>query len=296
MVTRMPARGCVFRSPQLTKPSSIPRNILMESTQLLTDRPRHPLIADLSAGLVVFLVALPLCLGVALASNAPLFSGILAGIVGGLVVGAISKSQTSVSGPAAGLTAVVAAQIAAARLVPGFSAGRDDCGRAADRVGRDSRRGDRGFRALQCDQGIAGGHRADPDPQATAASGRPRRESVGDDVVRRSGPRKHVFRVGAPVQCPASRSRRRRRGLDRHPAGVGQDQAAQAVTDSGAADRRARRGWLEFAPGPPGRSVDHRRHAPGASSGGGQPGRFPRIPAVAGRSQPWPTRKCTWRP
>jgi len=69
--------------------------------------------ADLSAGLVVFLVALPLCLGVALASNAPLFSGILAGIVGGILVGAISKSQTSVSGPAAGLTAVVAAQIAA---------------------------------------------------------------------------------------------------------------------------------------------------------------------------------------
>lgn len=67
---------------------------------------------DLTAGLVVFLVALPLCLGVALASNAPLFSGILAGIVGGLVVGFLSGSQTSVSGPAAGLTAVVASQIA----------------------------------------------------------------------------------------------------------------------------------------------------------------------------------------
>lgn len=69
--------------------------------------------ADLSAGVVVFLVAIPLCLGIALASNAPLFSGILAGIVGGLVVGALSGSHTSVSGPAAGLTAVVAAQIAA---------------------------------------------------------------------------------------------------------------------------------------------------------------------------------------
>jgi len=68
---------------------------------------------DLTAGLVVFLVALPLCLGVALASNAPLFSGLVAGIVGGILVGAISGSQTSVSGPAAGLTAVVAAQIAA---------------------------------------------------------------------------------------------------------------------------------------------------------------------------------------
>lgn len=69
------------------------------------------LAADVSAGVVVFLVAVPLCLGIALASNAPLFSGILAGIVGGLIVGAISGSHTSVSGPAAGLTAVVAAQI-----------------------------------------------------------------------------------------------------------------------------------------------------------------------------------------
>lgn len=66
---------------------------------------------DLSAGLVVFLVALPLCLGVALASNAPLFSGLLAGIVGGIIVGLLSGSHSSVSGPAAGLTAVVAAQI-----------------------------------------------------------------------------------------------------------------------------------------------------------------------------------------
>src|SRR5262249_6962194 len=67
---------------------------------------------DLTAGLVVFLVALPLCLGVALASNAPLFSGVLAGIIGGVLVGLLSGSHTSVSGPAAGLSAVVAAQIA----------------------------------------------------------------------------------------------------------------------------------------------------------------------------------------
>lgn len=67
---------------------------------------------DLISGIVVFLVALPLCLGIALASNAPLFSGILAGIVGGIVVGLLSGSHTSVSGPAAGLSAVVAAQIA----------------------------------------------------------------------------------------------------------------------------------------------------------------------------------------
>lgn len=66
---------------------------------------------DLVSGGVVFLVALPLCLGIALASDAPLFAGLVAGIVGGLVVGSISGSHTSVSGPAAGLAAVVAMQI-----------------------------------------------------------------------------------------------------------------------------------------------------------------------------------------
>ncbi|SMP07171.1 SulP family inorganic anion transporter [Chryseobacterium profundimaris] len=59
------------------------------------------------SGLVVFLVALPLCLGIALASGAPPLSGVIAGIVGGLVIGSISNSNISVSGPAAGLTAIV---------------------------------------------------------------------------------------------------------------------------------------------------------------------------------------------
>jgi MFS superfamily sulfate permease-like transporter len=67
--------------------------------------------SDIPSSIVVFLVALPLCLGVALASNAPLFSGLIAGIVGGIVVGSLSGSQLSVSGPAAGLTAIVAAAI-----------------------------------------------------------------------------------------------------------------------------------------------------------------------------------------
>ncbi len=66
---------------------------------------------ELSAGMVVFLVALPLCLGIAIASDATPFAGILAGIVGGILVGLLSGSHTSVSGPAAGLTAVVAMQI-----------------------------------------------------------------------------------------------------------------------------------------------------------------------------------------
>ena len=76
--------------------------------------------ADFKAGLVVFLVALPLCLGVALASrsdkvpeaaNVPLFAGLISGVLGGILVGVLSGSRTSVSGPAAGLTAVVAAQL-----------------------------------------------------------------------------------------------------------------------------------------------------------------------------------------
>ena len=66
---------------------------------------------DLKSSLVVFLVALPLCLGIALASNAPLSSGLLAGIIGGVVVGFVSGSNISVSGPAAGLTVIVAAAI-----------------------------------------------------------------------------------------------------------------------------------------------------------------------------------------
>ena len=62
---------------------------------------------DLPASVVVFFVALPLCLGIALASGAPLFSGLIAGIVGGVIVGALSGSNIGVSGPAAGLAAIV---------------------------------------------------------------------------------------------------------------------------------------------------------------------------------------------
>lgn len=63
--------------------------------------------SDALSGLIVFLIALPLCLGIAQASGAPLFSGIVAGIIGGVVIGFASKSSLSVSGPAAGLTAIV---------------------------------------------------------------------------------------------------------------------------------------------------------------------------------------------
>jgi MFS superfamily sulfate permease-like transporter len=66
---------------------------------------------DFRASITVFFVALPLCLGVALASNTPVYSGLIAGIIGGLVITLISKSELSVSGPAAGLTAICAAAI-----------------------------------------------------------------------------------------------------------------------------------------------------------------------------------------
>lgn len=70
-------------------------------------RPGKPHPKDFGSALVVFLVALPLCLGIALASNAPLSSGLVAGIIGGVAIGLLSGSHVMVSGPAAGLTAVV---------------------------------------------------------------------------------------------------------------------------------------------------------------------------------------------
>jgi MFS superfamily sulfate permease-like transporter len=75
---------------------------------------------DLPAGLVVFLVALPLCLGIALASGAPLISGIIAGVCGGLVIAPLGGSRLSVSGPAAGLTVIVLNAIQALGSFPVF--------------------------------------------------------------------------------------------------------------------------------------------------------------------------------
>ncbi len=74
-------------------------------------KPLDNLSHDIPAALVVFLVALPLCLGIALASGAPLFSGLIAGVVGGVVAGFLSKSPLSVSGPAAGLATIVLGSI-----------------------------------------------------------------------------------------------------------------------------------------------------------------------------------------
>ncbi|MFA5584187.1 MAG: SulP family inorganic anion transporter [Bacteriovoracaceae bacterium] len=77
--------------------------------------------SDAQSSLVVFLVALPLCLGIALASNAPLASGLFAGIIGGIVVGFLSGSHISVSGPAAGLTVIVVNSIAELGAFEAFS-------------------------------------------------------------------------------------------------------------------------------------------------------------------------------
>ena len=78
---------------------------------LPTSRQPYKLQSDISSSILVFLVALPLCLGISLASGAPLFSGILAGIVGGIFVGFFSKSALSVAGPAAGMSVIVASGI-----------------------------------------------------------------------------------------------------------------------------------------------------------------------------------------
>lgn len=78
---------------------------------------------DIPASISVFLVALPLCLGIALASGVPLMGGLLAGIIGGIVVGCLSGSHTSVSGPAAGLVAIVIAQVAALEKVDSPASG-----------------------------------------------------------------------------------------------------------------------------------------------------------------------------
>lgn len=88
-----------------------------------THSPRYyleHLAEDIPAGIVVFLVALPLCLGIALASGAPLLSGIITGIIGGLVISWLSGSQLSVSGPAAGLTIIVAEAIQTLGSYPVF--------------------------------------------------------------------------------------------------------------------------------------------------------------------------------
>jgi MFS superfamily sulfate permease-like transporter len=88
------------------------------------DQPRSGLLGslkhDVSAGAVVFLVALPLCLGIALASGAPLFAGIISGMAGGIVIGALSGSQVSVSGPAAGLAIIVLSGIQTVGSYKGF--------------------------------------------------------------------------------------------------------------------------------------------------------------------------------
>ena len=76
--------------------------------------------SDLPASIVVFFVAVPLCLGIALASGAPLFAGIIAGIVGGIIVGIASGSPLGVSGPAAGLAVIVLTSLAALGSWPVF--------------------------------------------------------------------------------------------------------------------------------------------------------------------------------
>jgi carbonic anhydrase/SulP family sulfate permease len=82
---------------------------------------------DLVAGVVVFLVAVPLCLGIAHASGVPIIAGILSGIIGGILVGLLSGSHVSVSGPAAGLTAIVLSQLKILGSFEAFLASKGIC-------------------------------------------------------------------------------------------------------------------------------------------------------------------------
>jgi carbonic anhydrase len=98
----------------------------MSASPLTPPAPASPasawgsLTKDLAAGLVVFLVALPLCLGIALACGAPMVAGLVSGVVGGMLVSWLSGSHTSVSGPAAGMVAVVLAQVVALKSYEAF--------------------------------------------------------------------------------------------------------------------------------------------------------------------------------
>ena len=94
----------------------------------MNNKDKNGILQNIPSGIVVFLVALPLCMGIALASGAPPLAGIISGIIGGIVVGALSTSHISVSGPAAGLTAIVLGGITDLGsfelfLVAGFIAG-----------------------------------------------------------------------------------------------------------------------------------------------------------------------------
>jgi carbonic anhydrase len=95
--------------------STITADAVPEKPNYLSSLPK-----DFAAGVVVFLVALPLCLGIALASGAPMMAGIVSGVVGGLLVAWLSGSHTSVSGPAAGLVAVVLGQVATLKSYEAF--------------------------------------------------------------------------------------------------------------------------------------------------------------------------------
>ena len=102
-LTRPLGRSSALRIPGVERPLRLSPNRMSTLSRGLVANLRY----DLPASIVVFLVAVPLCLGIALASGAPLFAGIIAGIVGGIVVGALSGSPLGVSGPAAGLAVIV---------------------------------------------------------------------------------------------------------------------------------------------------------------------------------------------
>ena len=236
---------------------------------------------DFTAGLVVFLVALPLCLGVALASGAPLFSGVLAGIVGGILVGMLSGSHTSVSGPAAGLTAVVAAQIASlgsfqAFLLAVVLAGLIQIGLGLARAG---------FLAAFFPSSVIKGLLAaigvililkqiphvfghDPDPEGDMAFQQPDRENTFSELIRTLGDIHPGAAVIGLVSIALLVVWDRWKPLKKSAV-----PAPLVVVLLGVG--------LSLLFRQLGGHVGHRAEPPRAGAGGGQPGRVLRVPAIA---------------
>src|SRR5262249_50066896 len=128
---------------------------------------------DGPAGLVVFLVALPLCLGIALGSGASLFSGVISGIVGGLVVSVLSGSQVSVSGPVAGLAVIVVTATHDIGSYKGFLVAVVLSGLLQLVFGAPAARRSRRLRAQLSDQGDVGWYRLVDRSQANSACAGP---------------------------------------------------------------------------------------------------------------------------
>ena len=215
----------------------------------------------------------------ALASGVPLLSGILAGVIGGILVGMLSGSQVSVSGPAAGMTAVVATQIDDPGVVRGVLDGRGGRGADADRPGPGPGRVHGGLLPVRRDQRPAVRHRRAPDPQADPPRAGPRPRPGRGNGVLPTGPREHVLRALRDHRGHPTGRGRDRPPLDRvagrlEPVEAAEDVDRPRPPGRGAPGRRAR-------PPVPAtrRTMGRRAEPPGAGADRREPGRLPPGPA-----------------